>query len=207
VDRVGRTDPAKKDLFIYSDAPGQTDGGVDLFGRTTLIKVRKINSNEADKTQCINFNSIWAYNFDERAVFIHVGTQKEIDDAWGQGGSFEHPGGLTLQRQKKLFLLKSTDQGTICHELGHTVWIEYHGDGDYDLSLKDWTGDICGKKTAARTKLLGQAEKMGKKLEDVFIAVMHGEHSGEPACFMHYRWADFIETAAGRRRIPPESHL
>jgi hypothetical protein len=191
-----RTDPAKKDLFIYSDAPGKTDGGIDLFGRTTLIKTHKINLDEMAGDQSINFNSVWAFTVNEKAVSIHLGTQAEIDASGGHG-SFEHPGGYATAT-KKIMLLLSTDQQSICHELGHAVWMDHHGDGAYDLSLKDCSGDICAKKTAARAKLKDIAAIMGRKLDNIFIAVMHGEHSGEPFCFMHYPWADFIETAPGR---------
>jgi hypothetical protein len=190
-----RTDPSKKDLFIYSSAPGKIDGGVDLFGRTTLITTHKINLDEMAEGQSINFNSVWAFTVSQKAVSILLGTQEEIDASGGQG-SFQHPGGYATAT-KKIMLVRPTDRQSICHELGHAVWIDHHGDGAYDLSLKDCSGDMCAKKTAARAKLQDIADIIGRKLDSIFIAVIHGEHSGEPFCFMHYPWADFIETSAG----------
>ena len=205
-----RTKPSIKDLFVCSSAPGITDGGVELFGKKTGIKVRRINADEM-MDQVVNFQAPKAHIVDEKAVSIQIVTQKAIDDAWGSGGGFEHPGGLTFPGKKLILLMKDTDMETIAHEMGHAVWIDHHGDGDYDLSIKDCTGStpLCDQKKTARNKLKGFAASLGKRLDDVFIAVMHGENSGSLTCFMRYNSADFIEFSPGRFKPygPAESNL
>ena len=179
----GRTDPSKKDLFIWSNMPEKTRDGIKLFGSTTGIEVHEINKDEMDDTYVMNFNSSYSKIADQHAKMIFVLDQEKYKKAAGKLLS-GHSGGHTDVCGNKIKVLNVGEfSSTVVHELGHSVCIEHHGDGNY-------FGD---EKKDVAAKLEDEAKQLGIPLDKLYVAVQGGENSGDEQCFMRYYVANFIE--------------
>ncbi len=209
-----RLNPTRKDLFV-KDLTGEAERGISYFGQISGIEVHRIESgSEMDPRRVVNFNrggnDVSAV--EQHGLVIEEGRlctedelrRKATRDCLEPNVGGQSPMGPPKYVDKiELLSWLAGNADTVAHELGHAVGIIHHGEGDYWCDDTDTTfnGDkpIPLKKALCRSDhgIDAYAKRGGRRVENISIAVQHGERSGNQSCIMRYPEADFIEIEDG----------
>jgi hypothetical protein len=205
-----RSDPAKKTLFIYNKVP-HAKAGIDLFKTQNRIEVFELDKEEQmNPSRVINYNHRHAHKVDQHGLkmvqyqFFDRGIG---DNKVGTGGDTplgppKNVDEIRIQRDYEKYFSDSKT-GAIAHELGHAVRMDHHGEGNYlcgeRISCKNYFERLeqaCGDDEACKKQYRGK--------EYFYIAVKHGENSGDENCIMRYTDAHYYEkTETWPTTFPP----
>jgi hypothetical protein len=194
-----RSDPAKKTLFVHNRVP-HAEAGIDLFRTQSRIEVFELDKEEQmNPSRVINYNYHFAHKTDQHGVkmvefqFITGDTgNKKVGTAGDTPlGPPKKVDEIRIQQDyEKYYYGSRTD--AIAHELGHAVRMDHHGEGDY----------LCGERIGCMKyfeeleRACGDNERCKRQYKDkenFYIAVMHGETSGDETCIMRYDTAQYYE--------------
>ncbi len=186
----GRTDPARKDLFIYDEA----NLGLGLFAqsgiRTHLVSKDEyqVRGNGHNKN-VINCNNGHAHLGDQHLLYLR---NRNLPGLLGQAEGADEMGPPLVTEfvsinVAALAALGGADMAaTIAHELAHATNVFHHGETDY---------------LAGSVMTYGADERWHATPGDAgewMVAVKGGQESGVQDCIMRYASATFYEVAGGR---------
>ncbi len=177
-----RTEPSQKDLFVFvaPELPVEAFYGVGVFADKTGIATHVVRLNEMGEDRVMNFNSGSGHLIDQHG--LRVGAS-QLSGGFAGKAKLGPPAFVPWVNLRDDLGLGT--ESTTVHELGHAVSIPHHGDGDYPALFKK--GELPGL----------------EEDKTLWVAVQGGEHSGEEECFMSYRNAKVVKTAAGKYELYP----
>jgi hypothetical protein len=206
-----RMDPKRKDLLVRF-APvirAAAARGVGYFQAGTGLVVHQCTSDaELPPSRDVTSNhGAGPHHVDQHGVVVEQGGKgRSAAENIGTPATAGHvvvaaPPGKGREQQEW--------DSTIAHELGHSVGIRHHGDGDRtpvywvkrsDGSLVERATEMNGVGHDTEITLLDEAGKPvtltdpdvaalfaeGSQSPGLYISMLRGEHSGDASCFMRY---------------------
>jgi hypothetical protein len=209
-----RSSPLRKDLFVRDTIGGSTKAGIALFARASGLKVRhELLDAELGADRVINANhGEGPHLVDQHAVRIELSSPPTTSARASRFATSQAEGGVgTPERARRLAISPAFDRNSadfprhLAHELGHSVNVWHHGDGDpkvvvWRVEARPGGGTQVseGGSVIQLRNEAGQALRFptaGSELE-TWLAAPRAQHSGVEACFMRYAVADAYRTNA-----------
>lgn len=198
------TDPGVKDLFVCFDCDLLSWETFDLSSGLSLHEIDEIEF-IGRSVRVVNFNDKTAHVVDQHGIFVEFGmlNTKETKST-KEGESKFVVEGLTVPLRwpirspgdvrEILINPSSRKYGTVAHELGHSVGLQHHGDGNRFITKQELKSGLSPEILSI---LLPVIE--GFSEEDIFyLAVWQGENSGDMGCVMSYNCAHYYQRSDGR---------
>ena len=198
-----RSDPAKKTLFIYSSVP-HAEAGIKLFSKQSRIEVFEIDKeDQMNPSRVINYNHHYAHKTDQHGLKM---VEENMETGTAGGTPLGPPKKVDSVRIQKDYEKVYSNSKTIAiaHELGHTVRMQHHGDGNYDCGQKG--REYCMNAFARMKEECGNTpacERKYRGAKDFYIAVQQGENSGDENCIMRYIEAHYYEKGWANKTYHP----
>lgn len=192
-----RTDPNRKDVFIY-DMNHLGLGYFPLSGMSTHV-LRKDEytwvppSDPRQNGRVVNFNHGFAHLGDEHVLLLVNGPAPDAPGVLGEAvGGPGPPKMITGVYVDKAACLGSwwgdlEVQSHLGHELAHGCNVPHHGDGDYSPD------DFWMKGQDGKWYPIGTPSKQE-------VSVRQGEHSGAMQCIMRHYRSGYYEAGYGKYR-------
>jgi len=222
-----RTDPKKKDLFIWNGLRGRTELGIALFELLSGLDVhRHLRSEELGPDRVINSNfNAKTHVVDQHGLRVVMGASGGVSQRVPVPGSEGIIG--TPKRCEKVAIapefLSDPNRGylaqCVAHELFHCCNVWHHGHGD----LWDQFFGICQNSAGKQSICIYELDKNNRpvgrgsgitliweetgaevKPEEIapgfcaFVGQKQGEHSGDTDCVMRYNCAQVYVSQSGR---------
>lgn len=200
-----RTDPKHKDLFIRSDDP-LMERLVTMFSRVSGLQVHLLcpRQYQGDNTRVVNF-TLHSGQLQSAGASVELEGKTISQDAPQHGvylsnqsldgGILGATSGLGPPRRVEVVKIDKAKcmrvggvKGpivlayTIFHELGHSIGIEHHGDGNIQGPVIIVNAPVCPNGSVAGSVAGAKACKAG------WIAIRKQQNSGEQSCPMKYIW-------------------
>ncbi|MGV3622896.1 MAG: hypothetical protein ACO1OB_18905 [Archangium sp.] len=210
-------DPKTKDFFVRNRAMFAAIPGIEHFRVISGLNVhRRLTDAQLGDDRVINVNTrSGAHKTDQHAVIIEV-SAKMKNRAWTKRRG-------NPRISERISLMSNWDQysdevlwGVVSHELGHSVNVDHHGEGDFAPVWSFDGGTLYETRGAIRNSIIirnesdedvteamlffiSQQPPETKGLRPVWLGEQHGQHSGNEDCVMKYARADYATSATEPR--------